>query len=414
MDFSKHPCFNAKARHEHGRVHLPVAPRCNIKCGFCNRKYDCANETRPGVTSSVLTPEQSLLWLERIMKLQKNIAVVGIAGPGDPFANPEETMRTLRLVRKKYPEMLLCVATNGLNVAPFVQELAELQVSHVTITICSPEAATGAKIYQWVADGKIIHRGEEGATLLLSRQLQAVSLLSAAGIMVKVNMIVVPGVNDHQVEELAKTVSGHGAKLLNLMPLYPVAETAFAAIKEPDCAQIEALRTQAEQYLPQMKHCMRCRADAVGLIGEETAKEIAMELKEAQKIAVSEKPYVAVASREGALVNLHLGEAPFLWIFKQDGNDFVPLERRGTPPRGLGNGRWLEMAKIMEDCRVLLCSGVGDNPRKVLAQFGVAVVEMEGLIEDALVSVYEGTEIRSPKRSLGCGKNCSGGGNGCG
>lgn len=414
MDISKHPCFNAKARHEHGRVHLPVAPKCNIKCGFCNRKYDCANETRPGVTSSVLTPEQSILWLDKIMQLQKNITVVGIAGPGDPFANPDETMRTLRLVRQKYPEMLLCVASNGLNIAPYVKELAELEVSHVTITICSPEASTGAKIYQWVADGNVIHRGEEGAALLLSRQMEAVKLLADAGITVKVNMIVVPGYNEHLVEELAQKVSGLGAKLLNLMPLYPVAETEFANIPEPDCKTIEDLRAIAEKYLPQMKHCMRCRADAVGLIGEETAKEIAMELIEAQKVAASEKPYVAVASREGALVNLHLGEAPYLWIFKKDGDDFVPVERRGTPPRGLGNERWLEVAKVIHDCRALLCSGIGETPRKVLEQFGVSVIEMEGLIEDALFSIYEGKEIRSPKRSLGCGKGCSGGGQGCG
>ena len=197
------------------------------------------------------------------------------------------------------------------------------------------------------------------------------------------------------------------------MPLYPVAETEFANIKEPDCKMIEELRAVGEKYLPQMKHCMRCRADAVGLIGEETAKEIAMELIEAQKVAASEKPYVAVASREGALVNLHLGEAPYLWIFKQDGEDFVPVERRGTPPRGLGPERWLELSKVVHDCRAVLCSGIGDNPRKVLTQFGVTVIEMEGLIEDALVSVYEGKEIRSPKRSLGCGKSCGGGGTGC-
>lgn len=56
FDISKHPCFNPAVKGQFGRVHLPVAPKCNIKCNFCNRKYDCINESRPGVTSNVLTP----------------------------------------------------------------------------------------------------------------------------------------------------------------------------------------------------------------------------------------------------------------------------------------------------------------------------------------------------------------------
>ena len=50
LDFTKHPCFNPDVKGKFGRVHLPVAPKCNIQCGYCNRKYDCVNESRPGVT----------------------------------------------------------------------------------------------------------------------------------------------------------------------------------------------------------------------------------------------------------------------------------------------------------------------------------------------------------------------------
>ncbi len=52
LDITRHPCFNESAKGTCGRVHLPVAPECNIKCNYCNRKYDCVNESRPGVTSS--------------------------------------------------------------------------------------------------------------------------------------------------------------------------------------------------------------------------------------------------------------------------------------------------------------------------------------------------------------------------
>ena len=88
-----HPCYTERAHHKYARIHLPVAPGCNIKCGFCERRFDCANESRPGVTSKVLQPEQAV---ERVRIVKRHMArqggarlkVVGIAGPGDPLANP--------------------------------------------------------------------------------------------------------------------------------------------------------------------------------------------------------------------------------------------------------------------------------------------------------------------------------------
>ena len=38
IDFSNHPCFSKDAHKKYGRIHLPVAPRCNMQCNFCNRK----------------------------------------------------------------------------------------------------------------------------------------------------------------------------------------------------------------------------------------------------------------------------------------------------------------------------------------------------------------------------------------
>ena len=84
-----HPCFDEEAKHTNARVHLAVAPKCNIQCNYCNRKYDCVNECRPGVTSSILTPGQAAGYLKELDTRLDNLAVVGIAGPGDPFANPE-------------------------------------------------------------------------------------------------------------------------------------------------------------------------------------------------------------------------------------------------------------------------------------------------------------------------------------
>ncbi|MBB4577305.1 hypothetical protein GGI59_005559 [Rhizobium lentis] len=54
-----HPCYSEEAHHYFARMHVAVAPACNIQCNYCNRKYDCANESRPGVVSEKLTPDQA-------------------------------------------------------------------------------------------------------------------------------------------------------------------------------------------------------------------------------------------------------------------------------------------------------------------------------------------------------------------
>jgi nitrogen fixation protein NifB len=40
LNIKNHPCFNDSSRHTFGRLHLPVAPKCNIQCNYCSRKFD--------------------------------------------------------------------------------------------------------------------------------------------------------------------------------------------------------------------------------------------------------------------------------------------------------------------------------------------------------------------------------------
>jgi uncharacterized Zn-finger protein len=87
IDFNNHPCFSKEAHKKYGRVHLPVAPRCNIQCNFCNRKYDCINESRPGVTSTVLTPPQALAYLDNVMAKRRPESA-SWASPGRAIRSP--------------------------------------------------------------------------------------------------------------------------------------------------------------------------------------------------------------------------------------------------------------------------------------------------------------------------------------
>ncbi len=427
LNLEQHPCFNDKARHTFGRVHLPVAPRCNIKCNFCNRKFDCVNESRPGVSSGILTSKQAMIYLDEVMKKKSNISVVGIAGPGDPFANPDETMETIRLVREKYPEMLLCLASNGLNIGPYLDELKELAVSHVTITINAVDPAVGERIYAWVRANKHVYHVKSGFKMLLEKQLAAVNGLKERGITTKINTIIIPGINDEHVEAVAKTISDLGADIHNCVAYYPNEGSAFEDLPEPSADMMKQVRRVAGKYMPLMHHCTRCRADAVGLLGETPDTGLMKTLQACEQLSPNDlpsdlpayninRPNVAVATLEGVLVNQHLGQAQRLAIYgMQEGNIHL-LETRETPVEGTGANRWLAMAEMLSDCGTLLVSGIGETPKTQLSEYGLQIFEVEGLIDEALEALLSGKGLAHlKKQDIGpCSGSCGGNAMGCG
>lgn len=411
-DLSRHPCFNENAKGVCGRVHLPVAPRCNIKCNYCDRRYDCVNESRPGVASALLSPAQALHYVGRVLDRDPRITVIGIAGPGDPFANGE-TLETMRRIRSRYPEMLLCVSTNGFGLLPVVDEIAEIGVSHVTVTVNAVDPEIGRAIYDHVRDGKVIYRGLKAAELLLERQRAGIAALKARGILVKVNTVVIPGVNDRHVAAVAEEMAGLRVDLQNCMALAPNAGTPFEGLPEPDRERMAEVRTQAGRFLPQMKHCRRCRADAVGLLAEDRASErdeLLGECAASVELKVQGRPYVAVATSGGGVVNEHLGEAAGFDIWEWGDDGLVRIGRRpvGAVPRG--PDRWRALGDLLKDCRAVLVSGAGPIPRAYLEESGTPPIVVSGLIEHAVKSIYLAGELLPS----GCGATHCGGGSSCG
>ncbi len=417
-DFHSHPCFNPEAKGKYGRVHLPVAPKCNIKCNFCDRKYDCVNESRPGVTSSVLSPEQAGVYVGKVLEKEPRISVAGIAGPGDPFANGPETIATLRLVRRQSPDMLLCVSSNGMGIGPYIKTLVELEVSHVTITVCAVDPEISKHIYSWVKDGNVVYRGLDAAKLLLSRQIEAIRELKQFEITVKVNCIVIPGINDHHIEAVAAKMKELGVDLLNCMAMFPNVNTPFGNVAQPDKERMEKIRKIGEKYLPQMRHCTRCRADAVGLLDNDRTEEFRGCLSACSTlppIPAKDRPYVAVATEEGILINQHLGEAREFQIWGPAGDTFKLMEKRKAPAGGGGIKRWHQLAKVLADCRAVLVSGIGPTPSEILKKSGTLPVEASGFIEEGLAAIYEERKIeslRGRRKSCASGQ-CSGSGTGC-
>jgi len=260
-----HPCFGVKAHYKVARIHLPVAPSCNIQCNYCTRKINKC-ENRPGVAASISSPVKAIERLEAEIKSNPNLKVVGIAGPGDSLANPA-TFKTLELVKEKWPDLISCLSTNGLLAEEKADNLKELNVRTVTITVNAIDPKVGAKIYDWVVYKGKIYRGEEAAKLLIRKQLRGIEALTEREIVVKINTVLIPSINMDEIPKIAEEAAKRGASLMNIVPLIPIHK--FSGIKGPSCADLEMARAAAERFIPQFRFCKQCRADACGVPGLE-------------------------------------------------------------------------------------------------------------------------------------------------
>ncbi|MBR8828439.1 MAG: nitrogenase cofactor biosynthesis protein NifB [Gomphosphaeria aponina SAG 52.96 = DSM 107014] len=431
---AQHPCYSEEAHHHYARMHVAVAPACNIQCNYCNRKYDCANESRPGVVSELLTPEEAAHKVLVIAGKIPQMSVLGIAGPGDPLANPEKTFRTFELIAKEAPDIKLCLSTNGLMLPDYIDRIKELNVDHVTITINMVDPEIGAKIYPWIRYQRKRYKGIEAATILHQRQMEGLEALRDADILCKVNSVMIPGINDHHLGEVNRVIRSKGAFIHNIMPLISAPEhgTYFGlnGQRGPTPKELKAVQDSCSGNMKMMRHCRQCRADAVGLIGEDRSQEftkdkfmemnpeynfekrqevhagietVRTELKAAKEKLAAEKKakaaantpkiLVAVATKGGGLVNQHFGHAKEFMIYEVDGKEAKFVGHRKIDhycQSGYGEEATLDnIIKAIGDCKAVLAAKIGPCPQKELQNAGLEVVEAYDLIDKVALEFYD-------------------------
>ncbi len=279
----RHPCMSGGANVTAGRIHLPVSPSCNIQCKFCTRRFD-KSLIRPGVSSLVLKPNEALETIEKARELCPELSVVGIAGPGDTLAT-DAALKTFSLVKKKYPDLICCLSTNGFCLPSKVGRIAQIGIETITVTVNAVDPEIEAKINEFVIDEYgVKHEGVEGARLLIRNQLIGIKRAAELGIVVKINSVLCPGINDEHIEEVAKVTSKLGASILNIIPLIP--QNGMADVPAPDCKLLEEVRLKAGKHIEVFRHCQHCRADALGIPGK--GKDLHSELYKDRKEEVAE------------------------------------------------------------------------------------------------------------------------------
>lgn len=284
---AEHPCYSKDAQHKYGRIHLAVAPKCNIQCNYCDRKFDCVNESRPGVTSEVLSPQEALEKTRQVLKEYPFIKVVAVAGPGDPLAN-DETFETLGLIKEEFPDVTLCLSTNGLVLPEKLPDIIKSGVTTLTVTLNAIDPEIQAKIVDHVRYQGKVYRGLEAAEIMVRNQLEGVKAAVDAGLVIKINTVLIPGINDKHVVEVAKKMNELGIYIMNVMPL--ICQAKFADMEPPSPAYRQEVQNACEPYVQQMRHCRQCRSDAFGLLGkdlsqmsEERRNIIKMEMKKGER-----------------------------------------------------------------------------------------------------------------------------------
>ena len=429
-----HPCYSEEAHHHYARMHVAVAPACNIQCNFCNRKYDCSNESRPGVVSERLLPEQAARKVLAVASTIPQMTVLGIAGPGDPLANAEKTFRTFELVARTAPDIKLCLSTNGLMLPDFADKIAAMNIDHVTITINMVDPHVGAKIYPWIFFDHKRYTGEEASRILSERQLLGLEMLTARGILCKVNSVMIPGINDHHLVAVNKAVKSRGAFLHNIMPLISAPEhgTVFGlnGQRGPTAQELKLLQDSCEGEMQMMRHCRQCRADAVGLLGEDrsaeftTEKVMAMEVNYdlASRLHYQEKVemkrqavvaarsvelatlageqsdlsiLIAVATKGGGRINEHFGHAREFQIYEVStaGSKFVGHRRVDNYCQGgYAEEDSLEtVVRAINDCHAVFVARIGSCPREGLTSAGIEPVDRFALeyIEQSAIAYFK-------------------------
>jgi nitrogen fixation protein NifB len=372
------PCSGTDGRKQMGRrLHLPVAPRANSRM-----RFGPTEKSMPA-----MMPEEALAWLEDVLRQGIKIEVVAITGPGDPLAVVGPTMETLRLVRRKYPDISLSLSTLGIGGDRYAETLADIGVSHVTILVDAVAPEVAEKLYAWIRPGTRTVPLPKAAGMLLDEQARAVTAFKQAGLAVKINTTVYPGHNAEHVEEIAESMAALGAETMSVEPFEPEAGDDENVPRRPGTELMDTVRGRASKYIEIVEDCEKPKAGLPDAIFLKSCKDSTAMLPKPS----GERPNVAVVSSNGMDVDLHLGHAIKALIYgpREDGLPCL-LGTRWLPEPGGGSSRWENLADTLSDCFALLTASAGASPREILSRRGIRVLISDENVEGTVDVLYGG------------------------
>jgi nitrogen fixation protein NifB len=237
-------------------------------------------------------------------------------------------------------------------------------------------------------------------------------------------------------------VKAKGAFLHNVMPLIAEAEhgTFFGVMGQrgPTYGELQTLQDACAGDMAMMRHCRQCRADAVGMLGEDRGDEFTLDKIESMEIDYAEamenrrqvhatieanreaqrkksgetfisiaslkaprretRPVLmAVATTGGGVINQHFGHARKFLIYEASTQDVrfighrkVDLYCSGGDTCGEAETALAKTIRTLAGCEAVLCSKIGYEPWGLLEATGIAPNGEHAMepIEEAVAAVY--------------------------
>ena len=212
-------------------LRVSVTDRCDFRCVYCMSE------------NMTFLPKQEILTLEELDRLcsafvRRGVKKLRLTG-GEPLVRRDILKLIESLSRHLGTGALeeLTITTNGSQLAKYAADLARLGVKRINVSLDTLDEAKFHEITRW---------GQ------LPKVMEGIDAAQKAGLSVKINMVALKGVNEHEIGPMLEWCHARGAELtlIETMPL----------------GDIDGDRT--EQYLP----LSVVRAD---LMGRYTLEDIA-------------------------------------------------------------------------------------------------------------------------------------------
>lgn len=222
-------------------VSLPVAPMCNMMCNFCMRDADCiCNGNDPSCLSRIMTPRQAVSHALSEVRKNSRARVIKITGPGEPLYN-EQTFETLRRLNNEMPEFIFIINTNGLLLKEKIEELKELNVRMINVSVNAASIETAARLYSRIAvEGTSYRDLYEMSEKILNLQYEGIKECIAQGIRVGINTLYLRRINEDDIKEIALKYKRLGVKSMSLISKFQ--NNRLGCIDGMDFSLMENLR----------------------------------------------------------------------------------------------------------------------------------------------------------------------------
>ena len=172
-------------------IRISLTPRCNLQCIYCHRE----GEVRPDKELS----------REQVAEILRVAAKFGIRSV--KFTGGEPLLRTdiIDIVRSVPPGMESSMTTNGILLKKYAADLKAAGMKRVNVSIDSINPATYQKITGFDQLDKVL----DGVTAAIEAGLTPI----------KINMVVLEGINDHEIDDFLAYIRGNRNLVLQLIEL---------------------------------------------------------------------------------------------------------------------------------------------------------------------------------------------------